>query len=44
MGINHGGFHIAVPQQLLNRADVGPLLQQVRGERFRSEAGKLVEP
>jgi hypothetical protein len=32
MGVDHGGLHIAVAQQLLNRADVGALLQQVCGE------------
>jgi hypothetical protein len=29
MGLHHGGFHIAVAEQLLNRADVGALLQKV---------------
>jgi hypothetical protein len=32
MGIHHGGFHIAVAEQLLNRSDVGALLQKARGE------------
>lgn len=27
MGIDHGGFHIAVAEQFLNRADVGALFQ-----------------
>jgi hypothetical protein len=35
MGTNHGRFHIAVAEQFLNRAAVGALLQQVRGERMR---------
>ena len=34
MGVDHRGLHIAVTQQLLNRADVGSLLQQVCGERM----------
>jgi hypothetical protein len=32
MGVNHGGAHIAVTQQLLHSANVGPSLQQVGGE------------
>ena len=32
MGVNHGGGHIAVAQQLLHGADVGARLQQVGGE------------
>jgi hypothetical protein len=34
MGIDPFGLHIAVSQQLLNRADVGALLLQVCGERM----------
>ena len=34
MGVDHGRLHIAVTQKLLNRANVGALLQQVRGERM----------
>jgi len=34
MGVDHGGLYIAVAQQLLNRADVGSMLQQVCGERM----------
>lgn len=34
MGIDHCGLHIAVTQQLLNRPDVGFLLQQVCSERM----------
>ena len=34
MGVDHRGLNIAVPQQLLNGADIGSLLQQVRGERM----------
>lgn len=32
MGLDHGGAHVRVPQQLLHGADVGAALQQVRGE------------
>ncbi len=34
MGIDHGGFYIAVAEQFLNRADVGSLFQYVRGKRM----------
>ena len=34
MGVDHRGLYIAVTQQLLNRADIGSLLQQVCGERM----------
>ena len=30
MGIDHGGAHIGMPQQLLDRADVRPTLKQMR--------------
>ena len=33
MGIDHGGHHVAVHQQLLGRADSNAELQQVSGER-----------
>jgi hypothetical protein len=32
MGVNHGGAHIAVAQQLLHGANIGACLQQVRGK------------
>jgi hypothetical protein len=32
MGVDHGGFHIAMAEQFLNPADVGALFQLVRGE------------
>ncbi len=32
MRIDHGGGHIRVPEQFLNRADVTTLFQQVCGE------------
>jgi len=32
VGIDHGSGNIVVPEQLLNGADVGAALQQVRGE------------
>ena len=32
MGVNHGGRHILVPEQFLDRADVGAALECVRGE------------
>lgn len=33
VSVDHRGLHVLVPQQLLNRADVVPRLQEVRGER-----------
>ena len=32
MGVDHGGLEILVPQQFLNRPNIVPLLQQVRGK------------
>ena len=32
MCIHHGGFHIFVPEELLDHPDVVALLQQVRGK------------
>jgi hypothetical protein len=32
MRIHHGGFHIFVPEKLLDRPDVVALLQQMRGK------------
>ncbi len=32
MRVDHGGGHIRMPQQFLNRADVAARLQQVGGE------------
>jgi hypothetical protein len=32
MSVDYGGFHTAVAEQYLNRADVDTLFQQVRGE------------
>jgi len=37
MGVDHRGHHIAVTQELLNRADIGSLLQQVCGERMADD-------
>jgi len=34
MGVGHGGFHIAVAKQFLNRKDVGALFQKVCGKRM----------
>lgn len=34
MGVDQGGLYITVTQQLLNRADVGALLQEVYSERM----------
>jgi hypothetical protein len=34
MGVGHGGFHIAVAEQFLNRADVGALFQKLFGKRM----------
>ena len=36
VGIDHCRFDVPVPQQLLNRADVVPLLKQMRGEGMPS--------
>jgi len=33
VGIDHGGLHALVPEQLLYRPDVVAIHQQVRGER-----------
>ena len=32
MGVNHGGFEVAVTQQFLNRADVEICLEQMAGK------------
>jgi hypothetical protein len=32
VGVDHGGGHIVVPEQLLNGTEVGATLQQVGGE------------
>jgi hypothetical protein len=32
MGIDHGGRHIGVPEQILHRADIGARLQQMGGK------------
>jgi hypothetical protein len=32
MGVDHGGFHILMPQQFLHSADVVAILEQVRGK------------
>lgn len=32
MGINHGGFDILVPEQLLHRADIVDVFEKVGGE------------
>jgi hypothetical protein len=42
MGIDHGGHHVAVRQQLLGRADIIRELQQVNGERPSSPARSTV--
>ena len=34
MGVDHGGFYIAMAESFLNRTDVGSLFQKVRGERM----------
>lgn len=39
VGVNHGGSHIAVPQQLLNGAYVIITLQQVAGEAVAKGMG-----
>ena len=42
MGIDHGGHHVAVRQQLLGRADIIRELQQVNGERLPSPGRSLL--
>jgi hypothetical protein len=32
VGVDHGGFHVFMPEKLLDSADVVVVLQQVRGE------------
>jgi len=32
MGVYHRGAHVGVPEQFLNRADVVPIFQKMRGE------------
>jgi len=46
MGVDHGGLYITVTQQLLNRTDVGALLQAVCGERMTEAVagGWLADP
>ena len=46
MCIDHGAVHIAVPQQLLDPADICPLLQQVRGKWWRKyvATGRFADP
>jgi len=46
MGLDHGGLYITVAQQLLNRPDVGALLQDVCGERMMEgvAGGWLADP
>jgi hypothetical protein len=39
VGVDHGGGHIVVPEQLLNRADVGAAFQQVGGEEVSKGMG-----
>jgi hypothetical protein len=34
MGVNHGGSHILVAQELLNRADIVTILKQMCGKRM----------
>jgi hypothetical protein len=34
MGVDHGGFHIAVAEQFLNRTNVGAMLQNMCGKRM----------
>jgi hypothetical protein len=34
MGVDHGGFYIAMAESFLNRTDVGSLFQKVRGKRM----------
>lgn len=34
MGVNHGGFHVLVPEKFLNGPDVVAAFQELRGERM----------
>lgn len=42
VGVDLGGPDILVPEQLLHRADVVPVLQQMRGERVPERVGGYV--
>jgi hypothetical protein len=44
VGVDHGGGHIVVPEQLLNGADVGAALQQVGGKGMTKTFGILPVP
>jgi hypothetical protein len=39
VGVDHGGGHIVVPEQVLNSADVGAALKQVGGEGMTKGMG-----
>jgi hypothetical protein len=39
MGVNHRRGNVVVPQQLLNRANVGPALEQVGREGVTKSVG-----
>jgi hypothetical protein len=43
MGVNHRCFHIGVSQELLDRADIRPPLQQVRRKTVTNGAWLRVE-
>lgn len=42
MRVDHRGANVAVAQQLLDRADVVPVFQQMRGERMTQGVGRRV--
>jgi len=43
MGINHGSPYILMTQQLLDRANIVPILQKMRGKRMpESMAGGIL--
>jgi hypothetical protein len=40
MGVNHGGFHIGMAQQLLHRLNILATLQQMRCETVAQRMGR----
>jgi hypothetical protein len=42
VGVDHGGGHIMVPEQVLNSADIGAALQQVCGEGMTARIATLL--
>ena len=46
MGVDHGGPHVFVPQELLDGPDVVPVFEQMRGERVPERVARcaLAQP